>query len=242
MISNKQNYIFLIQVINPVLFYETRELEDTISTIREKEFSEKSNAFTAITSNIYGKDNDCWSEMFYDTYEYCLERCSGCSYHDYVIDEDIGFPLKKISFKRHEDIYTRYDKLFRQKKEMMIIYESNAIEDDLKRIINKDRITLIDCEGTLNSIQSSGLLSVFSYEDGINLINKKDTYYINDFILVLLPNTERTFEQFKTLKNKLYDRENLRIAYLIKNDLYIEARNKYLSDFIDGPIKNINEL
>ena len=159
-----------------------------------------------------------------------------------MIDEDIGFPLKKISFKKHEDTSTRYDKLFKQKKEMMIIYDSNTIEDNLKRIINKDRITLIDCEGTLNSIQSSGLLSVFSYEDGINLINKKDTYYINDLILILLPNNERTFEQFKTLKNKLYDRKNLKIAYLIKNDLYIEVRNKYLSDFIDGPIKNINEL
>ena len=241
-ISNRQNYTFLIQVINPVLFYETRELEDAISIIREKEFSEKSKAFTAITSNIYGKNYDCWSEMFYDTYEYCLERCSGCSYHDYVIDEDTGFPLKKISFKKHEDTSTRYDKLFKQKKEMMIIYDSNAIEDDLRRIINKDRITLIDCEGTLNPIRSSGLLSVFSYEDGINLINKKDKYYINDFILILLPNNERTFEEFKTLKNKLYDRENLRIAYLIKNDLYIEVRNKYLSDFIDGPIKNISEL
>ena len=83
---------------------------------------------------------------------------------------------------------------------------------------------------------------MFSYEDGISLINKKDTYYINDILLILLPNNEKTFEQFKTLKNKLYNRENLKIAYLIKKDLYIEIMNKYLSDFIDGPIKNINEL
>lgn len=241
-ISNRQNYIFLIEVINPVLFYETGELKNTISSIREREFSKKTRAFTAITSNIYGKNNDCWSEMFYDTYEYCLERCSGCSYHDYVIDEDIGFPLKKISSKKYDEISTKYEKIFKQKKEMMILYDSNVLEDDLKRIINKDRITLIDCKGTLNSIQSSGLLSVFSYEDGISLINKKDTYYINDILLILLPNNEKTFEQFKTLKNKLYNRENLKIAYLIKKDLYIEIMNKYLSDFIDGPIKNINEL
>lgn len=241
-ISDRQNYTFLIEVINPVLFYETKELEDTISSIREREFSMKTRAFTAITSNIYGKNNDCWSEMFYDTYEYCLERCSGCSYHDYMIDEDIGFPLKKISSKKYDQISTRYEKIFKQKKEMMIFYDSNVLEDDLKRIINKDRITLIDCEGTLNSIQSSGLLSVFSYEDSISLINKKDTYYINDILLILLSNSEKTFEQFKTLKNKLYNRENLKIIYLIKNDLYIEIKNKYLSDFIDGPIKNINEL
>lgn len=243
-LPNGNSYIFMIKVLENKLFYDNDELLSIIDSFRDKEFNEKHNSLNMILESIHNKEDECWSEMFYDTYELVNERCSGCANHANVINDDKMFPLKRIvSYDYKPTLPMSLSSYFENKNELMVIYEENKLYDVIEKLINKSRTVLIDLSNKFINTNCKSNLITFNYNDFVSLLNKGDKYYISGIILVVLNNQNNTFEEFTNIKNKIFTNKlDIKVVYLTKDDVFIETRNKYMSDFIDGSLKYSYEI
>lgn len=128
------------------------------------------------------------------------------------------------------------------KNEMMIFYGDESANSVIERLAKKERVDLIDCENSFDSINSKSIITVFSYDDFMSLIKKKDSYYLSGVVFVLLEDNFKLFDQFKNIKNQMNYRNDLKVIYLLKDDVFFGANNKSISDHINGPIKYVSEL
>ena len=125
---------------------------------------------------------------------------------------------------------------------MMIFYGDESANSVIERLAKKERVDLIDCENSFDSINSKSIITVFSYDDFMSLIKKKDSYYLSGVVFVLLEDNLKLFDQFKNIKNQMNYRNDLKVIYLLKDDVFFGANNKSISDHINGPIKYVSEL
>lgn len=125
---------------------------------------------------------------------------------------------------------------------MMIFYGDESANSVIERLAKKERVDLIDCENSFDSINSKSIITVFSYDDFMSLIKKKDSYYLSGVVFVLLEDNSKLFDQFKNIKNQMNYRNDLKVIYLLKDDVFFGANNKSISDHINGPIKYVSEL
>ena len=125
---------------------------------------------------------------------------------------------------------------------MMIFYGDESANSVIERLAKKERVDLIDCENSFDSINSKSIITVFSYDDFMSLIKKKDSYYLSGVVFVLLEDNFKLFDQFKNIKNQMNYRNDLKVIYLLKDDVFFGANNKSISDHINGPIKYVSEL
>ena len=128
------------------------------------------------------------------------------------------------------------------KNEMMIFYGDESANSVIEMLAKKERVDLIDCENSFDSINSKSITTVFSYDDFMSLIKKKDSYYLSGVVFVLLEDNSKLFDQFKNIKNQMNYRNDLKVIYLLKDDVFFGANNKSISDHINGPIKYVSEL
>ena len=128
------------------------------------------------------------------------------------------------------------------KNEMMIFYGDESANSVIERLAKKERVDLIDCENSFDSINSKSIITVFSYDDFMSLIKKKDSYYLSGVVFVLLEDNFKLFDRFKNIKNQMNYRNDLKVIYLLKDDVFFGANNKSISDHINGPIKYVSEL
>ena len=128
------------------------------------------------------------------------------------------------------------------KNEMMIFYGDESANSVIERLAKKERVDLIDCENSFDSINSKSIITVFSYDDFMSLIKKKDSYYLSGVVFVLLEDNSKLFDQFKNIKNQMNYRNDLKVIYLLKDDVFFGVNNKSISDHINGPIKYVSEL
>lgn len=239
-------YTFLITIRNSIILNDSDRLLEYFESEREKELSKKQDSLSLITSVLkksYSTYNDCWSEIFCETYQYCDLRCSGCGLHKEIIDEENRFPLKKILYTNLvNSIPNKCKSFFMSKNEMMIFYGDESANSVIERLAKKERVDLIDCENSFDSINSKSIITVFSYDDFMSLIKKKDSYYLSGVVFVLLEDNLKLFDQFKNIKNQMNYRNDLKVIYLLKDDVFFGANNKSISDHINGPIKYVSEL
>lgn len=237
---------FLITIRNSIILNDSDRLLEYFESEREKELSKKQDSLSLITSVLkksYSTYNDCWSEIFCETYQYCDLRCSGCGLHKEIIDEENRFPLKKILYTNLvNSILNKCKSFFMSKNEMMIFYGDESANSVIERLAKKERVDLIDCENSFDSINSKSIITVFSYDDFMSLIKKKDSYYLSGVVFVLLEDNFKLFDQFKNIKNQMNYRNDLKVIYLLKDDVFFGANNKSISDHINGPIKYVSEL
>ena len=125
---------------------------------------------------------------------------------------------------------------------MMIFYGDESANSVIEMLAKKERVDLIDCENSFDSINSKSITTVFSYDDFMSLIKKKDSYYLSGVVFVLLEDNSKLFDQFKNIKNQMNYRNDLKVIYLLKDDVFFGANNKSISDHINGPIKYVSEL
>lgn len=239
-------YTFLITIRNSIILNDSDQLLEYFESAREEELSKKQDSLSLITSVLkksYSTYNDCWSEIFCETYQYCDLRCSGCGLHKEIIDEENRFPLKKILYTNLvNSIPNKCKSFFMSKNEMMIFYGDESANSVIERLAKKERVDLIDCENSFDSINSKSIITVFSYDDFMSLIKKKDSYYLSGVVFVLLEDNSKLFDQFKNIKNQMNYRNDLKVIYLLKDDVFFGANNKSISDHINGPIKYVSEL
>lgn len=243
-LPNGNSYIFMIKILESKLFIDNEDLLNIIDSFRDNEFNDKHKNLNMIIESIYNKEDECWSEMFFDTYELVQERCSGCANHTYVINEDKTFPLKRIVSHNYEPIIpSKLLDYFENKNELMILYEENKLYVLIEKLINKSRTVLVDFSNQFINTNCSASLITLNYNDFISLLNKGDRYFISGVMLVVLSDDNYAFEEFTSIKNKIYTNKlDVKVIYLTKNDIFVENRNKYMSDFVDGSFKFSYEI
>ncbi|WP_295131437.1 DEAD/DEAH box helicase [uncultured Catenibacterium sp.] len=245
-IYEDRNYIFLVSVKELMILNDSEQLLEYFESAREMELSKKQENLNMISSVLKNSNDtflDCWSEIFCETYQYCNLRCSGCGLHEEIIDEENVFPLKKILHTNYIDnIPNKCRTFFKSKNEMMVFYGDKSANSVIERLVKRERVDLIDCENSFNAINSKSIITVFSYENYKDLITKKDSYYLSGIIFVILKDNPKLFDQFKNIKNKMAYRNDLKVIYLLKNDVFVGVNNKSISDYINGPVKDIDEL
>ena len=94
-ISQTDKYIFVIEIIEDGLRLNDELQNQMLDDIRTKEWNYYADAFQTIQAAIKNSEWDCWSEMFYETYDRVSEYCAGCNAHTEAIESDfVEFPLK----------------------------------------------------------------------------------------------------------------------------------------------------
>ena len=94
-IPDSSKYVFVVEITDDALRADEEEQMERIGGYREEEWVYYVKAFGAMRTAIKNCGRDCWSEMFYETYDRVSEFCAGCDAHDEVCDADfLDYPLK----------------------------------------------------------------------------------------------------------------------------------------------------
>ena len=94
-IPDSSKYVFVVEITDDALRADEEEQMERIGGYREEEWVYYVKAFGAMRTAIKNCGRDCWSEMFYETYDRVSEFCAGCDAHDEGCDADfLDYPLK----------------------------------------------------------------------------------------------------------------------------------------------------
>lgn len=90
-------YIFSIKIKEELLRKESDVQTNMLEQIRAEEWNYYNGAYLTMEKSIKNSESECWSEMFFETYDKVYEYCAGCNVHKNRNNGDAQvFPLKKI--------------------------------------------------------------------------------------------------------------------------------------------------
>ncbi|MGF0145267.1 DEAD/DEAH box helicase [Sharpea azabuensis] len=249
-----KDYSFKIYINDPVLTQSKEEQSERFKQIRTIEYNHFNNAFQYLVHAIEEDQNECWSEMFYDTYSRVELYCAGCNNHK-EIDKTIGhkFPLRKRIDKPLQRKQRSY--LFSPaNNEILVLVQNN---DEVKEVISKlakEGLSVLVCEDEhfdrYMDINDQNLLDsnlfIIDSDEVFDLNNEKEQnfYYLSGLIaIVYSDNVDEAYSEFKTGKNCLTRFKNeINVVHIMKKDFYFEKQQKKASELIDGRTMITNEL
>ncbi len=239
---NEGKYYFYINDINQQLLGSKGEVALNIEPLREQESKYYNDAYHLIKSAVLNDGKDCWSEMFYDTYNLVSQYCAGCDEHSRLIEYDSKeFPLKKtvceplISFDSHSI------KGLSNNNEIIITLNENDRWDFMNRISRYNVKTLIvndDMDSEISEyIKTSDHLNelmIFDLKTAMQLLSEGNNYYISGGVAVMYSNDEQqAYEMYRKLF-RYRNTGNVKFIHIIEHDMYFESQQKKFTDIING--------
>ena len=226
----------------------TDEMISEIEKYREKEYKQHIGGFELLRKSITSDSKKCWSEMFYETYNYVDEYCGGCANHSKPEGYNgNNFPLK-LSISSPVNDRNKLSQLFGNNDDVVIkINNDNELDSSLCELINKG-INLLVCEKSIIEIgchtnESNHHLMVINRESLTKLLMKDNGFYVSGVIGIIYPNEAEQMKQYvKTIIGKRIKMNKAKLVHIIKEDIYIESSGKLFSDMINGPIVTCNTL
>ena len=115
-------YIFSISIENHLLLNKGDEQKRLIEAIRSKEWAYYNNAYLTMERAITKSEGECWSEMFFDTYDKVYAYCAGCNAHLRKNSGDtLVFPLKKSIKSPVSVVEMDQKKIFESQDELVVL-------------------------------------------------------------------------------------------------------------------------
>ena len=243
-------YIFSIEIRNDLLRNQSDAQTKMIEEIRAEEWNYYNNAYLTMEKSIRNSENECWSEMFFDTYDSVYEYCAGCNAH---IDKNNGdlqaFPLKKNIRRPIISIGPDQELLFESQDELVVIAkpeEKKKVIEYLEQkrlsclVATKQQIHDIDYFKSAYTGKSTYIVDLAGMKE---LLKKGSYYYISGMVAILYPDCDdEVFKVFKQVTQYLRHKEGIHVVHILTENTFFPALGKNITDLIEGRVVTADVL
>lgn len=240
-LAHSGGYTFVIEILDDLLRTKDGLLETEMETIRTEEWAYYKASFDLMNKSIRRNGKDCWSEMFFETYDKVFEYCAGCANHNRPnIGDSAKFCLKTPIEAPKYDLSADQLSMFGESKHLIVRCIPEKTIDTLRDLSNRRLTGLIvpkswDSSPFFSDPKNNIGLLIMDTMELHELIKKKSWYYISGVFAVLYQGTDHDiYEQLLTVTNELGSIPWVRIVHIISKDIYFNWINKSFSDFLDG--------
>ena len=193
---------------------------------------------------IKDSENECWSEMFFDTYDKVYEYCAGCNAHKDRNNGDLQFfPLKKNIKEPVLRVELDQKLLFESQDELIVFSkpeERIRVVEYLERqrmaclVATKQQIQDI---GYFEGVSSRKLTYIVSPEEMKALLKKGNYYYISGMVAILYPDQEdEIFQVYKMAAQYFCHKAGIHVVHILADNTYFPAVGKNIADLIEGRV------
>lgn len=248
--NDKGIYFFSIEIKNELLLNKSDNQTALIDDIRTEEWNDYNEAYLTMKKAVKSSKDECWSEMFFNTYDKVYEYCAGCNAHKNINNGDThAFALKQSIKEPVREVKIDQKKIFEFQDELVVI----AKEEEKPRIIK-----FLD-ELRLSCIVATDLeLEAMRYFDSVNskkptyivdpagvkeLLKKENYYYISGVVAILYPDEEKeVFDTYKIVTQYLCHKEGIHIVHILSKNVFFPSLGKNITDLIEGRIVSVDSL
>ena len=237
-------YIFSIKIKEELLRKESDVQTNMLEQIRAEEWNYYNGAYLTMEKSIKNSESECWSEMFFETYDKVYEYCAGCNVHKNRNNGDAQvFPLKKNIKGPVLGIDLDQKQLFESQDELIIFSKP---EERIRVIEYLERQRIACLVATKQQIQdvgyfenvSSGKSTYIIDPAGVKeLLKKGNYYYISGMVAILYPDRdEEVFEMYRMATQYLCHKAGIYVVHILASNTYFPAVGKNIADLIEGRV------
>lgn len=249
-IKDGKKYIFTIEINDDVLYGRNQvEIIDKIHHAYNEEAQYYNDSFAEIQDHIENAGKECWSEMFYSTYDFVDEYCAGCDEHKEIIDGTSNEILKKPVTKPCMLFGANRLKWLSENREAIIITSEMNYAQIIKKFADHIFVTVVIpndyCNQELESMikdQTRKNIFILQFDTFYKLIKNGSYFFVSGLVIVVYNSQkEDQMYNFSFVKNNLFNMENIRIIHLTNEDMNVKNAKK-MSDYVDGALIDENSL
>lgn len=237
-------YILSVKIKNDLLLYDGGDRKDLIERIRNEEWDYYHNAYLTMKKAINNSEHECWSEMFFDTYDKVYEYCAGCNAHKNKNGGDAqAFPLKKAIKEPVTNVAGDQKLIFESQEELIVIAQSEERLRVIEYLQHQRLSCLVATNQQIQDIHyfektSNGKsMYIVSPAEMRELLKKGNYYYISGMIAILYPErTEEIFEIFKIATQYLRHKAGIHVVHILADNVYFPAVGKNIADLVEGRV------
>ena len=237
-------YIFSISIENDLLLNKGDEQTLLIEEIRSQEWAYYNEAYLTMERAITRSEDECWSEMFFDTYDKVYEYCAGCNAHLRKNSGDtFAFPLKKSIKTPISVVEMDQKKIFESQDELIVLAGSEEKKKVIKFLESQRLSTLVASNSQLQeidfyeSISDGKTLFVVNSGDLKELLKKGNYYFVSGMVAILYPDDESdVFELYKLVTKYLQHKLGIHIVHILSENFFLPMIGKSIADVIEGRV------
>ena len=248
--NDKGIYIFSIQIRNKLLLKKGDEQTKLLDQIRSEEWDYYNNAYLTMQKAVQNCDKECWSEMFFETYDRVNEYCAGCNAHNrinngdlraFALKHNVKDPVKEVSFDQRALFESQHELVVFAKGHEKIDVINFLEHNRISCLVASDReIETIGYFGAVNSKKSTFIIGQEGLRD---LLKKSNYYYISGVVAILYPDTEKeVLEMYMTVKKYLCNKVGIHVVHILNDNTYFQSIGKSIVDLIEGRVVNADTL
>ena len=243
-------YIFSISIENDLLLNKGDEQTFLIGEIRSQEWAYYNDAYLTMERAITRSEGECWSEMFFDTYDKVYEYCAGCNAHLRKNSGDtLAFPLKKSIKAPISVVEMDQKKIFESQDELIVLAGSEEKKKVIKFLEGQRLSTLVASNSQLQEIDFYGsvsdgkMLFVVNSGDLKELLKKGNYYFVSGMVAILYPDDEsEIFEIYKLVTKYLQHKLGIHIVHILSGNFFLPVIGKSIADVIEGRVVLANDI
>lgn len=248
-IPDSSKYVFVVEITDDALRADEEEQTERIGGYREEEWAYYVKAFGSMRTAIKNCGRDCWSEMFYETYDRVSEFCAGCDAHDEVCDADfLDYPLKVPVQLPTKTFAADQLALFAGAKSIITIPRPEEREALMEALCRYRLAAYISCddalsETVLEKINAPTHFMILYKKDLQELIKKKAYYYISGIIAVEYGGSAKdVWNLLQYVAQYLSERQEIKLVHILQENTYFEGQDKSFADLVDGAVLPVSAI
>lgn len=240
-IAQKNGYTFVIEVLDDTLRRNDITLEKMVTNIRDQEWDSYKESFELMKKAIWNNGKECWSEMFFETYEKVYEYCAGCAAHsDPIIGDATKFVLKVPVEFPHRELYADQTCLFGSASQIVIYAKADELYETVGKLMKRRPSCLLvssawDGERFLTTQTNAGNILTIGIRELSELIKRKNWFYVSGIVAIVYQGTDRDiYQQLVAVLNELRRCPWVRLIHIIRENVYFDWIEKSFADLVDG--------
>ena len=221
-----------------------------IEGIRSQEWAYYNEAYLTMERAITRSECECWSEMFFNTYDKVYEYCAGCNAHLRKNSGDtLAFPLKKSIKTPVSVVEMDQKKIFESQDELIVLARSEEKKSVIKFLESQRLSTLVATNSQLQeinffeSVSDRKTLFVVNSGDLKELLKKGNYYFVSGMVAILYPDDEsEVFELYKLVAKYLQHKSGIHIVHILSENCFLPMIGKRIADIIEGRVMLANDI
>ena len=246
--SDKGVYIFSIVLKNSLLLNKSDMQTNLLEKIRSKEWNYYSDAYLTMEEAIRKSDSECWSEMFFDTYDKVLEYCAGCNAHKSINNGDLhAFALKQSIKNPLKEIKPDQKRIFESQDEIVVMAKGEEKLEVINELDHQRMSCLIASDqqleelGYFKSIVSMKSTFIINTKGSKDLLKNDNYYYLSGIVAILYPDTEKDiFDTYKMATKYLCHKAGIHLVHILSKNVFFSSIGKNITDLIEGRVVSAN--
>lgn len=242
--NDKGKYTFSVEINNELLLNKSDNQTRLLEQIRTDEWNYYNDAYLTMKHAVQRSKNNCWSEMFFDTYDKVYEFCAGCNAHKNINNGDTqAFALKQRIKEPIKEVKRDQKTMFESQDEIVVIAKGMEKTDVIKYLEKKRLSCLIatdrqlDMIGYFDSIGSKKSTYIVGTADVKDLLKMGNYYYISGVVAILYPEIEKEiFNTYKIATKYLCHKAGIHVVHILSENIYFSSVGKNITDLIEGRV------